>query len=196
MGKSQRRAHRIYPKTKMGAGVATGPHLSRVRTAAPVRAWRLSWAGRTSPEQAPRKFGVPAEILRSRSVPYEHLSGEPDGYPFAVPSAEASGPAGSSKKLGSACASHFFIEVPSIAPVACDPKITDRVRGGRFSELSFLAVGLFLVAKCHTDSASRVAPSGIWAPCPVDYVDNVDNVDKSAYSRFVMLNPSTGSGQA
>ena len=81
------------PKCKMGAGVATGPHLSRVRTAAPVRAWRLSWAGRTPWEQAPREFGVPAEVLRPRSVPYEHLSGEPDGYPFAVPPAEAFGPA-------------------------------------------------------------------------------------------------------
>src|SRR6185295_3833796 len=88
------------PKSKMGAGVATGPHLSRVRTAAPVRAWRLSWAGRTSPEQAPRKFGVPAEVLRPRSVPYEHLSGEPAGYPFAVPSAEASGPARSYEESG------------------------------------------------------------------------------------------------
>ena len=163
----------------MGAGVATGPHLSQVRTAAPVRAWRLSWAGRTPLEQAPRVFGVPAEVLRPRSVPYEYLSGEPAGYPFAVPSAEASGSAGPSKKVGSACASRFFLDGPSIAPVACDPKIADRVRGGRVSELSFLAVGPFLIAKFDTDSAFRVAPRGIWRVLPVD---NEDNVDKWADS--------------
>ena len=69
--------------------------------------------------------------------------------------------------------------VLSIAPVACDPKIADRVRGGRVSELSFLAVGPSLIANRHTDSAFRVAPSGIWPLVPVN---NVDNVDKSADS--------------
>jgi hypothetical protein len=88
------------PESKMGAGVATGPHLSRVRTAAPVRAWRLSWAGRTPSEQAPREFGVPAEVLRPRSVPYEHLPGEPGICPFAVPSAEASGSAWTYEEIG------------------------------------------------------------------------------------------------
>jgi len=38
------RGARAHPKNKMGADVAIGPHLSRVRTAAPVRAWRLSRA--------------------------------------------------------------------------------------------------------------------------------------------------------
>jgi hypothetical protein len=119
-------------------------------------------------------FGVPAEVLRPRSVPYEQLSGEPGTCPFAVPLAEASGPTGPSKKLGSACASHFFFDGPSIASVASDPKIAARFRGGRVSELSSLAGGPFLIAKFDSDSASRVAPSGIWVVSPVDNVDNVD----------------------
>ena len=43
-GGGSERGQAPVPKNKMGAGVATGPHLSRVRTAAPVRAWRLSRA--------------------------------------------------------------------------------------------------------------------------------------------------------
>jgi hypothetical protein len=86
-------------------------------------------------------------------------------------------------KLGSACASHFSFEGPSIASVAFDPKIAARLRGGRVSELSSLAGGPFLIAKFDTDSNFRVAPSGIWAFLPVDNVDNVDKWAESSVGR-------------
>ena len=87
----------------MGAGVATSPHLSQVRTAAPVRAWRLSWAGRACPVEASFDGGP---------VGFRPRSCDLGRFPFAVPSAEASGSAGPSKKVGSACASRFFFEDP------------------------------------------------------------------------------------
>src|SRR4051812_11260147 len=167
----------------MGAGVATGPHLSRVRTAAPVRAWRLSWAGRTPLEQAPRVFGVPAEVLRPRSVPYEHLSGEPGICPFAVPSAEASGSAGPSKKVGSACASRFFLDGPfHRAGCLRSEDRRPRPRWPRFR--TFFPCGK---SAPHREapycSAFRVAPSGISRLLPVDNEDNVDKWADSAAGR-------------
>ena len=67
--------------------------------------------------------------------------------------------------------------------MAFDPKIAARLRGGRVSELSSLAGGPFLIAKFDSDSNFRVAPSGIWAFVPVDYVDNVDKWAESSVGR-------------
>jgi hypothetical protein len=90
------------PRIKMGADVATSPHLSRVRTAAPVRAWRLSRAGRNSIEAS--SSGTP--------VGFRPRSCDPGRFPFAGPSPEGSGSAGRSKKVGSACASRFSFDRP------------------------------------------------------------------------------------
>jgi len=144
------------PKSKMGAGVATSPHLSQVQRVA-GEGGRLSRAGRTPSKQAPWGFGVPAEVLRPRSVPYGHLSGEPAGYPFAKPSPEGSGSAGPSKKVGSACASRFFFDCPTIASVACLPKETARFRGGRVLEPSSVAGEPLLFAKRHNVGVRRFA---------------------------------------
>src|SRR4051794_32334904 len=140
----------------MGAGVATSPHLSQVQRVA-GEGGLLPKAGRTPSKQAPWGFGVPAEVLRPRSVPYGHLSGEPAGYPFAKPSPEGSGSAGPSKKVGSACASRFFFDCPAIASVACLPKETARFRGGRVLELLSVAGNPLLIAKCQSGALFRFA---------------------------------------
>jgi hypothetical protein len=161
----------------MGAGVATSPHLSPVQRVA-GEGGRLPRAGRTPSKQAPWGFGVPAEVLRPRSVPYGHLSGEPAGYPFAKPSPEGSGSAGPSKKVGSACASRFFFDCPTIASVACLPKETARFRGGPHFGTSL---------PCGKSAPHREMPiwrpfpireSGFWAMVPVD---SGDIEDKSGY---------------
>jgi hypothetical protein len=59
--------------------------------------------------------------------------------------------------LGSAEASHFFFETPSIASVACVPKDTARFRGGRVSELLSLAGETLLIAKGDNGAVIRFA---------------------------------------
>jgi len=140
----------------MGAGVATSPHLSQVRTAAPVRAWRLSWADR-----------VPAEVLRPRSVPNQIPEGIRSGSPSRrTPTVSLSRPvspkapvsAGPSKKVGSARRPHASSSktLPS-ASVACVPKDTARFRGGRVSELLSLAGETLLIAKGDNGALIRFA---------------------------------------
>ncbi|MEA3044071.1 MAG: hypothetical protein QOH47_1909 [Sphingomonadales bacterium] len=156
------------PRNKMGAGVATSPHLSQVRTAAPVRAWRLSWAGRACPVEASFDGGP---------VGFRPRSCDLGRFPFAAPSAEASGSAGPSKKVGSACASRFSLEDPlhcfgGLRPEGHRPP-PRWPRSGTFFPCGKSAPR----REGPYDSAFRFAPRGIWAPLPVD---NGDIEDKSA----------------
>src|ERR1043165_7190433 len=65
--------------------------------------------------------------------------------------------AGSSKKVGSAEASRFFFDDPTIASVACVPKDAARFRGGRGLELSSVAGSPLLIAKHHHGGPNRFA---------------------------------------
>ena len=102
---------------------------------------------------------VPAEVLRPRSVPNEHLSGEPAGYSFAVPSAEASGSADLRRKWDRlaphASSSKVFHRFRGLQP----RRVTARFRGGRVSELSSPRGSPLFLAKGHNDRASRFAPA-------------------------------------
>ena len=108
------------PRNKMGADLATSPHLSRVRTAAPVRAWRHSRAGRGN-------VGASSSVTPAGFRPRSCDLGR---FPFAGPSPEGSGSAGRPKKVGSACASRFFLDRPPSASVASVPKDSACFRGG------------------------------------------------------------------
>jgi hypothetical protein len=81
----------------------------------------------------------------------------------------------SAKKVGSACASRFFFDGPSIASVACDPKITARFRGGRVSELSSLAGGP--LASAHVlDTAVLSCVRDLQLVALADFVSRTHNI--------------------
>jgi hypothetical protein len=114
--------------------------------------------------------GFPPRDRSTRLVPAQetYLTGRPltSRSPFVaiVITANGSSFQARSKKVGSACASRFFFDGPSIASVACDPKITARFRGGRVSELSSLAGSPFRSGSGGL--GGRRQPSLTWLPTP------------------------------
>jgi hypothetical protein len=153
------------PKNKMGADLATSPHLSRVRTAAPVRAWRHSRAGRGN-------VGASSSVTPAGFRPRSCDLGR---FPFAGPSPEGSGSAGRPKKVGSACASRFFLDRPPSASVASVPKDSACFRGGPRLRASLPCGRSALPREGPQCPASVIRTSGISGFLPVDNGDIVDN---------------------
>jgi hypothetical protein len=166
-GRSRRPARR-QPQMQNGSWCRHQPPLVPGPNAAPVRAWPLSWDR------------VPAEVLRPRSVPNQIPEGIRSGSPSRrTPAVSLSRPvspkapvsAGPSKKVGSAEASRFFFEGPTIASVACVPKDAARFRGGSHFGTSL---------PCGRNAPHREPPqwrahpirkSGILPVLPVDHGD-------------------------
>jgi hypothetical protein len=157
-----------YAQKQNGSWCRHQPPLGPSPTASPVRAGVF-----------PGRFG----LVPSKQASTGALSGSGRGLATSVgslsrpvsPKAPVS--AGPSKKVGSAEASRFFFEGPTIASVACVPKDTARFRGGSQFGTSL---------PCGRNAPHREGPQWRRHPIrksgilPVWPVDNGDIVDKSA----------------
>ena len=181
----------------MGAGVAAGPHFARIRSRAGEGLGRPGRGFRPRPFGPGRSLGFlptscdvfrfpnrfPPETLLPRWVSGQDLPRRTSFDPFAV-QPRRSGLPDRLGKVGSACASRFFPNLPVPPPVLHDPCGSCRWSAAvAFSVLSFRCQSVrSSFAKFQCDSASRVAPSGIFAPMPVDNGDIVDKCRSPAGS--------------
>lgn len=123
----------------MGAGVATSPHCPG-----------SDWSAPKGQTLVTGRFGSPAEALLLRRVPFRETSAR------RLPSRWTS------KKLGSARASHFFLDRPASRFLGFHlRRDVRRIRGGNgWQNLRPFPVGLFPATdkRCH---ANRFGPTGI-----------------------------------
>jgi hypothetical protein len=142
---------------------------------------------------------IPTEISRLRWIPDL-------GPPEALLLRELPSPilarrlesAGRLKKVGSACASRFFLDCPfqcfgkrSFLRMSAASAVVEAMRTAPFPE------GRSPATKVPCGSAFRVAPRGIFAQGPVDHVNPVDKFPIALKRGWLGLNESrlrTGSG--
>ena len=175
---------------KMEAGVATSLHFPR-RPPVPVKAWGLSSEGSGRSLSAPvgplgseRNLAVQLGSLTGLPPKPCDLAGLPVGplskHRCLASTLRGSGPragsAGQLKKVGSACASRFFLNSPfqrfgerSSLRMTATAAVVETARTTPLPE------GRSSAAKFLPDRVSRVAPSGIFRIPAVDNGNPVDN---------------------